>query len=149
MQVEFPVLSPAATAEGVQWELKEEGRKDRTTGSSKDRSSHKGSEKSVKGRVLLPLKKKAIFPGAPGSLPGGRAAKGRRPGSDADSPGTRDTTKPKSLWARRDGVRGVAKSAGPALSASGAKAQAAAVPPQGRDGSKQGQESLVVSCIQD
>lgn len=50
---------------------------------------------------------------------------------------------------RRDGVRGVAKSAGPALSASGAKAQAAAVPPQGRDGSKQGQESLVVSCIQD
>lgn len=64
--------------------------------------------------------------------------------------GTRDTTEPKSLWARRDGVRAAAESAGLALSASGAKAQAAALPPRSRDGSKQGgQESLAVSYIHD
>lgn len=64
--------------------------------------------------------------------------------------GTRDTTESKSLWARRDRVRGVAESASPALSASGAKAQAAAASPRGRDGSKLGgQESLAVSYIHD
>lgn len=101
---------------------------------------------------MLPLKKNAVSSGAPRYLPRRppRPGGGCRARKRTDSRRHRGHNLTEVSLGQKGPGKGVPESASPALSLTGAEAQAAAFPPRGSNASVQrGQQSLAASSIRD